>query len=69
MNHSLMKLLCNNCISPNDVNNIAVFEEFNEMKQQGLKVRYIAITLAEKYGITDRAVFKIVKRLSKPLTL
>ncbi len=64
-----MQLLNKNCISLNDVNNIAVFEEFNEMKQQGLKVRYIAITLAEKYGITDRAVFKIVKRLSKPLSL
>lgn len=69
MNHSLLQLLNKNCISLNDVNNIAVFEEFNEMKQQGLKVRYIAITLAEKYGITDRAVFKIVKRLSKPLSL
>ncbi len=69
MNYSLLKLLTKNCISPNDVNNIAVFEEFNQMKEQGLKVRYIAITLAEKYGMSDRAIFKIVKRLNKQLSL
>ena len=33
MNYSLLQLLTKNCISPNDVNNIAVFEEFNQMKE------------------------------------
>lgn len=35
------------------------------MKKQGLKVRYIALTLAEKYNLTYRAIFKTVKRLSQ----
>lgn len=65
MNESLLLMLSNNGVSVNDVNYLRVYEEFSEMKQQGLKVRYIAYTLSEKYGLTDRAIFKIVKRMSQ----
>lgn len=65
MNESLLQTLSNNGVNVNDVNYLGVYEEFIQMKQQGLKVRYIAITLAEKYNLTDRAIFKIVKRLSQ----
>lgn len=69
MNASLLQLLNKNGVSVNDVNYIGIFDEFMNMKQQGLKVRYIAITLAEKYGMTDRSIFKIVKRMSQESSL
>lgn len=69
MNASLLHLLNKNGVSINDVNYIDIFDEFTKMKQQGLKVRYIAITLAEKYGMTDRSIFKIVKRMSQESSL
>lgn len=69
MNASLLQLLNKNGVSVNDVNYIGIFDEFMEMKKQGLKVRYIAITLAEKYGMTDRSIFKIVKRMSQESSL
>lgn len=69
MNASLLHLLNKNGVSVNDVNYIGIFDEFMNMKQQGLKVRYIAITLAEKYGMTDRSIFKIVKRMSQESSL
>lgn len=69
MNASLLQLLNKNGVSVNDVNYIGIFDEFMEMKKQRLKVRYIAITLAEKYGMTDRSIFKIVKRMSQESSL
>lgn len=65
MNKSLLQTLSKNGVSVNDVNYLNVFDEFMEMKKQGLKVRYIALTLAEKYGLSDRSIFKIVKRMSQ----
>lgn len=56
--------MAKNGVSVNDVNYLEVFDEFMTMKKQGLKVRYIALTLAEKYKLSDRSIFKIVKRLS-----
>lgn len=65
MNESLLQTMSKNGVNVNDVNNLAVYEEYIAMKKQGTKVRYIATYLADKFGITDRAVFKIVKRLSQ----
>lgn len=65
MNQSLLTMMSKNGVNVNDVNNIAVYEEYVKMKEEGTKVRYIATFLASKYGMTDRAVFKIVKRLSQ----
>lgn len=65
MNKSLLQTLSKNGVSVNDVNYLNMFDEFMEMKKQGLKVRYIALTLAEKYNLSDRSIFKIVKRLSQ----
>ena len=69
MNASLLQLLSKNGVSVNDVNYLDVFDEFMEMKKQGVKVRFIALTLADKYGMTDRSIFKIVKRMSQESTL
>lgn len=65
INESLLQTLSKNGVSVNDVNYLEVFDEFMKMKEQGMKVRYIALSLADKYGLSDRSIFKIVKRLSQ----
>ncbi len=40
-----------------------------EMKKQGHKVSYITVFLADKYGMTDRGIYKIIKRLSRPVSV
>lgn len=69
MNESLLTHLSSIGVSMNDVNNLGIYSEFMKMKKQGLKVRYIAITLADKYGISDRAIFKIVNRLGRNVVI
>jgi orotate phosphoribosyltransferase-like protein len=69
MNQSLLMTLSKNGVSVNDVNYLDIYDDYREMKKQGTKVRYIALCLADKYGLTDRAIFKIVKRLGQQMSL
>lgn len=65
MNRSMVEVLLANRININDVQNLQIFEQFMEMKKQGHKVSYITVFLADKYGMTDRGIYKIIKRLSR----
>lgn len=69
MNRSMVEVLLSNHININDVQNLQIFEQFMEMKQQGHKVSYITVFLADKYQMTERGIYKIVKRLSRPVTV
>lgn len=65
MNESLMRVLADNRINVNDVRNLEIYKQFEEMKSAGHKVSWIAVFLADKYGMTDRGIYKIVKRLGR----
>lgn len=67
MNESLMRFLCENHINVNDVRNLEIYREFERMKKEGHKVSYIAVNVAERFGLTDRGVYKIVKRLGQTI--
>ncbi|MCM1221982.1 MAG: hypothetical protein NC548_46670 [Lachnospiraceae bacterium] len=69
MNRSMVEVLLANHININDVQNLQIFEQFMEMKQQGHKVSYITVFLADKYGMTDRGIYKIIKRLSRQVSV
>lgn len=69
MNKSMVEVLLANHININDVQNLQIFEQFNEMKKQGHKVSYITVFLADKYGMTDRGIYKIIKRLSRQVSV
>lgn len=69
MNRSMVEVLLANHININDVQNLQIFEQFMEMKQQGHKVSYITVFLADKYGMTDRGIYKIIKRLSRRVSV
>ena len=69
MNRSMVEVLLANHININDVQNLQIYEQFMEMKKQGHKVTYITVFLAHKYGMTDRGIYKIVKRLRRSVSV
>ena len=69
MNRSMVEVLLANHININDVQNLQIYEQFMDMKKQGHKVTYITVFLAHKYGMTDRGIYKIIKRLSRSVSV
>lgn len=69
MNRSMVEVLLANHININDVQNLQIYEQFMEMKKQGHKVTYITVFLAHKYGMTNRGIYKIIKRLSRSVSV
>ncbi len=69
MNRSMVEVLLSNRININDVQNLEIYRQYMEMKQQGHKVSYITVFLADKHGMTERGIYKIVKRLGQPVNL
>ena len=68
-NRSLIKLLVDNIIDPKDVEYLPIFEEFNEMRSKKHKVVYIIVHLCEKYGKSERTMYKIIGRMKKKVKL
>lgn len=69
MNRSMVEVLLANHININDVQNLQIYEQFMDMKQQGHKVSYITVFLADKHGMTDRGIYKIINRLSRSVDI
>lgn len=64
-NENLLRLIVENRITLTDVAHLQIFAQYEKMKEAGHKVSYIMIHLADKYGMTDRGVYKVIRRLSK----
>ena len=65
----MVEVMLANHVNINDIQNLKIYEQFTEMKKQGHKVSYITMFLADKYGITDRGIYKIVNRLSREVSI
>ena len=57
---NIMKLLHERGIKMEDYQHLPMVEEFDVMKDMGYKTTYIVAHLAEKYGICERKVYKII---------
>lgn len=51
-------------VRPSDHKYVALFEDYREAKQRGEKVCYIVACLAQQYGMSERNVYDVVKRLA-----
>ena len=60
-----LKMMSNSGIKTGDWKHVAMFEEFQMMRLNKDKLRYIMAYLAEKYKISESSVKRIVKRLSE----
>lgn len=59
----LMKMLHERGISMSDYQYLPMIDEFDLMKNTGHKTTYIIAHLAEKYGVCERKVYKIVGKM------
>lgn len=65
MNEQLFQLLRDNNIDTKDIQYIPMVEDFRKMKSKKHKVAYIVYYLSGKYNITERGVYKIVRRFGE----
>ncbi|GAB6394598.1 MAG: hypothetical protein GAN75_02095 [Bacteroidales bacterium] len=63
-NRELLNRLLATGIRLEDSRYVELYNEYREMLQKGEKVTYIVASLAEKYGICERNVYYLVKRLN-----
>jgi Mor family transcriptional regulator len=68
-NESLIRLLEQNQINTSDVTHLEIYSQFEQMKEKGHKVSYITVYLADKYKMTDRGIYKIIRRLNRKVNL
>lgn len=47
-----------------DERHIPLYEEYCRMMAEGCKTTYVVAELADRYGVSDRTVYAVVKRFS-----
>ncbi len=52
-------------IKTGDYKYIALYEDYRKALKTGEKVGYIVAVLAERYGVSERTVYDVVKRFGK----
>lgn len=66
---AFFKMLLENGIDPKEVQYLDMVEEYRELKARKHKVCYIVSLLSEKHHLTERAVYKIVKRFNQRIVI
>ena len=69
LNKELLKKFQTAGIRMEDVQYIDLFNEYLALVTQGEKVSYIVATLADKYTISERKVYDVIKRLNRDCNL
>lgn len=65
----LLETLQESCIKSGDVKYLDMYDEYVCMVNRGNKTSYISSVLSNKYGISERQFFYLIKRLSKDCTM
>jgi len=60
-----LERLTNAGIKAGDYKYIALYEDYLKARKTGEKVGYIVAVLAERYGVSERTVYDVVKRFGK----
>lgn len=69
LNKELLKKVQTAGIRMEDVQYIDLFNEYLALVTQGEKVSYIVATLADKYTISERKVYDLIKRFKSDCNL
>lgn len=59
-----LEMLQKSCVKVNDVRYIGLYEEYCVLIAEGNKKSFAVAFLADKYGISERQAYYIIKRLS-----
>lgn len=63
MNRDLLNICRDVGIRMDDVQYIELYNDYNRLLAAGEKVSYIVAVLAERYAISERKVYALIKRL------
>lgn len=66
-NASLIRKMNQSGVRAESVGNLKLYEEFVRLRNDGLKVRYIARHLAEEFNTSDRRVFRVVAEMEREI--
>jgi len=61
-NKELLNKIYTSGIQAGDYRYVELYNEFQTMKMQGEKITYAVAVLSEKYGVSERKVYDLVKR-------
>ena len=64
IDQKVLELLQEHCISVGDVRYIGLYEEYLRITAGGGKVAYAVAYLSERYRISERKVYYLIKKLS-----
>lgn len=68
-NRELINRLKKSGIRLDDINYIDLFVDFNHMVAAGDKVSYVVAVLADRYGISERKVYSLIRRFREDCNL
>lgn len=69
LNKELLKIFRKVGIRLDDVQYIDLYNEYRELQNKGNKVSYIVAVLADRYGISERKVYSLIKRFQSDCNL
>lgn len=69
LNKELLKIFRKVGIRLDDVQYIDLYNEYRELLSKGNKVSYIVAVLADRYGISEREVYSLIKRFQSDCNL
>jgi len=61
----VLELLQECCIRIDDVRYVGIYDEFSRIVESGAKVTYAVAFLSEKYGISERKVYYLLRKFSR----
>ena len=68
LNRELIERMCAAGVRLDDVRYVGLYRDYLRMKRAGGKVSYIVAVLAERYGVSERKVYSILKRFGSDCT-
>lgn len=69
LNKELLKIFRKVGIRLDDVQYIELYNEYQVLQKEGNKVSYIVAVLADRYGISERKVYSLIKRFQSDCNL
>lgn len=67
-NRELIGKLSDAGFKPGDCRYIELYRDYERMHGQGDKVTYIVSSLSERYGVSERKIYSIIKRFGTHCT-
>ena len=69
LNERLLKSLSEVGVKSGDYKHIGMFREYEKMVAGGAKKDYVKAVLAERYGMSESSVYRVVRRLSRQVKI